>query len=98
MQDTDTMSHTKLYDIKKSLQGLTNNYGFLYIINMCQAKADALQQELLNGALTDQASVFRVERVRGEMQGLLSLGSCLQDALDNVEHEMDNTKEKEDVS
>ena len=81
---------------KKAWEDLFANRAWLSLVGAVQAQVDQFQNAVLFGEVTDTASLYRMERQKGQLEGRLSLASTAQAMYEGVVADLEMAKERKE--
>lgn len=83
---TDEYSEpSNIFDIKKDFENLLESRAWRMLAEAIQAQVDSMQQEILFGPVESDSDMYRIERLKGKLEGRLSLMATAQAMLENLE-------------
>lgn len=83
---TDEYSEpSNIFDIKKDFENLLESRAWRMLAEAIQAQVDSMQQEILFGPVESDSDMYRIERLKGKLEGRLSLVATAQAMLENLE-------------
>lgn len=84
-----------ILDQKKEVQRLLESPGWGMIVAMVQEQVDALQQEILFGAVCCAEDLYRLERKKGMLEGRLSLQATANQLVEQLDIDIERARRKE---
>jgi len=86
--DTTLLTKDECYALRKEFQDLQSSPGWLKLVAILQAQVDRLQTELIYGS-PDNPNILAIsERVKGKMEGRLSVEATLTGILVDIEEQL----------
>ena len=76
---------SNIFDIKKDFENLLESRAWRMLAEAIQAQVDSMQQEILFGPVESDSDMYRIERLKGKLEGRLSLMATAQAMLENLE-------------
>ena len=80
---------------KKEFERLLESPAWGIIMESIQAQTDGLQQQVLFSPVESTGDAFRIERVKGQLEGRLSLAATVQGIMQDLEIDLQRAKDKE---
>ncbi len=72
----------------RELQDLLSLPAWVQLCEEIQEQADTLQRRIIFEPVTDAGALYGIERMKGQLLGLLSLSATAQTRLESLEHSL----------
>lgn len=98
MQPGEVKEELSLSEQRDLLQALTESPGWRRLMVAIQGQVDSLQNEILFGPVQGTADLYRIERMKGALEGRLALAMTVQGMLDTIQQDIRNKVGDDDVA
>ena len=78
---------------KKALQRLLDDPAWRILSMEVQQQVDRMQQEILFAPVTSEADLYRLERLKGSLEGRLSLAALIETKIEQLEYDCARAQE-----
>lgn len=95
MNIDDMKDAGNLQDAKRNWERLLENPAWVQLIAALQAQTDSLQQEILFGPVVASSDLYRLERMKGQLEGRLSITSTAQAMFEGVQTDLNEALNKD---
>jgi hypothetical protein len=92
----DYQDPSNMLEAKKAWENLFENPAWVSLMKALQGQADAMQNAILFGPVSDPSDLYRLEREKGMLEGRLSIGMTAQAMYEEITADLKSAQSDEE--